>query len=54
MSRVVTNEELVNKQVALERQMIDNGEQRYTKRSNAQSSTAVVLRDVCLTFIKTW
>ena len=31
MSRAVTNEELVNKQVELERQMIDNGEQRYTK-----------------------
>ena len=41
MSRAVTNEELVNKQVELERQMIDNGEQRFTKRSNALKSTSL-------------
>ena len=41
MSRAVTNEELVNKQVELERLMIDNGEQRYTKRSNALKSASL-------------
>ena len=42
MSRAVTNnEELVNKQVKLERLMIDNGEQRFTKRSNALKSTSL-------------